>query len=64
MSSSILNSLGQGHLITNSSEEYVQKAILASKNIKIVDYVDIPNPTGIDSKSFITNLERLISELD
>ena len=64
MSSSILNSLNQGHLITKTKEEYLQKAILASKNKKEVDYVDIPNPTGIDSKSFISNLERLISELD
>ena len=64
MSSSILNSLDQGHLITNSKEEYVKKAIAASKNKKVVDYVDIPKPTGIDSKSFISNLEELIAELE
>jgi len=64
MSSSILNSLNQGHLITKTKEEYTKKAIAASKNKKVVDYVDIPNPTGIDSKSFVSNLEKLISELE
>lgn len=64
MSSSILNSLNQGHLITNSKEEYIKKAIGASKNKKIVEYVDMPNPTGIDARSFVINLEKLISELD
>ena len=64
MSSSILNSLNQRHLITKTKEEYIKKAIAASKNKKVVDYVDIPNPTWIDSKSFVSNLEKLISELD
>ena len=64
MSSSILNSLNQRHLITKTKEEYIKKAIAASKNKKVVDYVDMPNPTWIDSKSFVYNLEKLISELD